>query len=312
MEQPDTLARVTAVDRERYWVFFDTHEIPARLKPSAYRNLDSLETPTVGDWVSLLLNPLGDALITGTEPRKSFFTRKTAGKSVGAQAVAANFDEVFILSSLNQDFNVRRIERYAALAWQSGGIPVVILTKRDLATDIDRELYKAQESAPGAEVYAVSATTGEGLRPLQDRLTPGKSMVLLGSSGVGKSSLVNAFLGEARLRVSGIRQDDAKGHHTTTRRQMIMLPNGAAIIDTPGMRELGIWDLDEGLREAFADIEAIGQNCRFSDCAHGVEPGCAVQLAIEEGTLPLERLKSYQKLQREAARKNRIRKAVGR
>ncbi len=299
-------ARVTAVHRERYAVTCAQGALYARLKTAVYANAEALSYPTVGDMVDLLPNATGDSLIVGTHARKSLFARKTPGPTMGEQAVAANFDEVFILASLNRDFNPRRIERYAALAWQSGGTPVAVLTKLDLSPDPGPQLAAAYAAAPGTDVYAVSARTGEGLPALRERLSPGKMIVLIGSSGVGKSSLVNALAGETLMDVGDIREEDARGRHTTTHRQLLTLPSGALVIDTPGMRELGLWDAEEGLRDVFGDIDALACGCRFSDCAHGAEPGCAVKRAIEEGVLDAARLKSYEKLKREAARRRRM------
>lgn len=305
--EPETIqARVMAVHRERYEVQADGAEMYARLKMGAYKGADTREFPTVGDMVRLVPNPLGDSLIVATEPRKSQFYRKIAGPVLDEQAVAANFDEVFILASLNRDFNVRRIERYAAQAWQSGGTPVVILTKLDLVEDAASQVFEAQEVAPGVDVYAVSAYTGEGMDALRERLEPGKVVVLLGSSGVGKSSLVNALAGEVLMDVGDIREEDARGRHTTTHRQLLTLPSGLMVIDTPGMRELGLWDTQEGVKEAFSDIETLAKDCRFSDCAHRAEPGCAVKHAVAEGRLEEARLSNYFRLQREAKRRERI------
>lgn len=300
-------ARIAAVFRERYQLATDAGEAYARLKAGAFQGVDARAYPTVGDWVEIIPNPLGDAWITAVAPRKSLFMRKLPGKSVGEQAVAANFDDVLIVTSLNQDFSGRRIERYVALAWQSGGTPVIVLTKRDLATAETAASYEsaAQEAAPFVDVLTVSAHTGEGLDALRERLSQGQTAALLGSSGVGKSSLVNALLGCDRMHVAEIREDDARGRHTTTHRQLITLPTGACIIDTPGMRELGLWDANEGVAAAFDDIESLSALCRFSDCAHDAEPGCAVKQAIEEGALDAGRLRSYHKLQREAARRQK-------
>lgn len=297
--------RVAAVHRERYAVHCGMGELYARLKQASYRDANSELYPTVGDGVDLIYNAQGDSLITATHPRKSIFLRIRPFVG-GMQAVAANFDEVFILASLNQEFNVRRIERYVAQAWQSGGTPVVVLTKLDLAGNADQQLYETHAIAPGVDVYAVSAHTGEGMAALGERLTPGKVITLMGSSGVGKSSLVNALAGEALMAVKAIREDDARGRHTTTHRQLITLPCGVDIIDTPGMRELGLWDAEEGVKEAFEDIEALAAGCRFSDCAHQAEPGCAVKLAVEEGRLDAKRLQNYHRLQREAKRRRKI------
>lgn len=302
-DMQDHTARVTAVHRDRFLISCAHGEAYARVKTSAFRGVDTLAYPTVGDYVSICYQADGDSQILSVKPRTSLFTRKQAGVPIGEQALAANFDEVFILVSLNRDFNPRRIERYAALAWQSGGTPVVVLSKLDLVEDASWQIFEAYKAAPGAMVYAVSAHTGEGLPALRERLTPGKTIVFLGSSGVGKSSLVNALAGHELMSVGEIREDDARGRHTTTHRQLLAMPSGTYVVDTPGMRELGLWDAEEGMREAFDDIDTLARACRFSDCAHDTEPGCAVKRAITEGTLDARRLQSYHKLQREAARR---------
>ena len=272
----------------------------AVLKASAYFDGDELY-PTVGDVVRLEWQPAGDSRITATMPRKTYFSRLDPS-SFGhwEQAVAANFNYVFILQSLNHDFNLARAERYLTLAWQSGAQPVIVLTKADLVEDSTPMVTAARNIAIGVPVLAISAATGQGLAALQAYLSPGKSVVLLGSSGVGKSSLVNALLGEKTMAVGAIREEDSRGRHTTTHRQLLFLPSGAAIIDTPGMRELGMWDVSQGLGSAFADVEQWLGRCRFSDCTHRTEPGCAVRFAIERGELPEDRWLSYCKLKREA------------
>lgn len=213
------------------------------------------------------------------------------------------------MQSLNQDFNMKRMERYLTLAWQSGAVPVIVLTKADLLDGGNCENREYQKSvyirtverlAPGVAVHAVSSRTGEGLDALSGYMAAGKTVVFLGSSGVGKSSLVNALAGEEIMDVNAIREEDGKGRHTTTHRQLILLKNGAMVIDTPGMRELGMWDVSDGLGEAFTDVEQFLGRCRFSDCRHQTEPGCAVREAIESGQLTQERWESYIKLKKEA------------
>jgi ribosome biogenesis GTPase len=204
------------------------------------------------------------------------------------------------MQSLNHDFNLKRLERYLTLAWQSGAVPVVILTKADLAGDYTEQVRAIEKIAAGVGVYAISAKTGSGLDMLSDYLKPRKTIVFLGSSGVGKSSLVNALAGEELMAVREIREDDSRGRHTTTHRQLLMLPGGVMIIDTPGMRELGMWDVSTGLGEAFSDVEQYLGQCRFNDCKHNTEPGCAVKAAIANGALSRERWSSYQKLRQEA------------
>lgn len=255
--------------------------------------------PKTGDFVEVAEISEGEYSIENLLPRRSVFSRLD-DTGHGEQAVAANFDYVFILSSLNRDLNLRRIERYLTLAWQSGAIPAVILTKADLVSDCSEYISTVGEIASKAEIVAVSARTGYGLGNLSGYLAPGKTVVFLGSSGVGKSSLVNALAGEEIMAVKEIREDDSRGRHTTTHRQLIMLKSGVMIIDTPGMREVGMWDITEGLGESFADVEQYLGRCRFRDCGHGTEPGCAVKAAIANGKLSAQRWNSYLSLRREA------------
>ena len=295
-----TPARVTAVYRERYELITEHGTLFGRLKTAVYYGQNE-KFPTVGDFVLLQYESAGDSLIIKTLPRRSFFARRLSGPVPGEQAVAANFDTVFVMTSINKDFNLRRLERYLTLAWQSGATPVVILTKADLTDDADTYLRAVDEVAAGVDVIAVSAVTGQGLDMLDKYLQPGRTAVFLGSSGVGKSSLLNALAGERLMDVKSIREDDSRGRHTTTHRQLFMLPCGAMVIDTPGMRELGMWAALGGLVEAFADVEEIlARGCKFSDCQHKTEPGCAVRQAIENGELYPDRWESYVGLKREA------------
>lgn len=305
----ENFARVTAVHKERYALICEHGEVFGRLKSSVYYNNETEDFPTTGDFVLFNYNSAGDSQIVKTLERKTFFSRRDPTPGRGEQAVAANFDYVFILQSLNHDFNLKRLERYLTLSWQSGAVPVVILTKADLVESYDEQLNAAQRIAIGAEVFAVSAITGYGLDSLLEYLKPQMTIVFLGSSGVGKSSLVNALSGEVTMAVNSVREDDDRGRHTTTHRQMMMLENGVMIIDTPGMRELGMWDVSSGLNEAFSDVEQFFGRCRFTNCKHGNEPGCAINAAIESGELSEKRWESYQKLKREARFADRKAKA---
>lgn len=293
-------ARITAVHKERYALVCDRGEGYGRLKSAVYFNDGAEPFPTTGDFVLIQYNDLGDSVITQTLPRRSYFARKNPTLGQGEQAVAANFDSVFIMQSLNFDFNPRRLERYLTLSWQSGAVPVVVLTKADLVETFDEQVTAARRVAAGVDVFAVSAVSGFGFDALSPYLKPGKTIVLLGSSGVGKSSFVNALAGGEIMAVKEIREDDSKGRHTTTHRQLIRLDSGLMIIDTPGMRELGMLHTSAGLSESFADVEQYFGLCRFSNCRHEREPDCAVQTAIASGELPLSHYESYQKLQRES------------
>ena len=296
---PGIPARVTAVHKQRYEIVCQHGITHARLKTKEYY-VDTQDFPTVGDFVMVSYIENGDSQILATLPRRTFFSRRDPGPVPKDQAVAANFDYVFIMQSLNQDFNPKRLERYLTLAWQSGAEPVILLTKADLVEDYWDYLTQVERVAAGVNVHVVSAHTGQGLNRLNAYLQPGKTVVFLGSSGVGKSSLVNALAGEDIMAVSAIREEDGKGRHTTTHRQLIRLNSGVLIIDTPGMRELGMWDASEGLGEAFADVEQYLGKCRFSDCKHRREPGCAIKAAIAAGELDVARWESYQKLEAEA------------
>ena len=296
---PGIPARVTAVHKERYEIVCEHGMAHARLKTKEYY-VDTQDFPTTGDFVMINYIPNGDSQIIATLPRRTFFSRREPGPIPRDQAVAANFDYVFIMQSLNMDFNPKRLERYLTLAWQSGATPVILLTKADLVDDYWDYLTAVERVAAGVNTHVVSAHTGYGLQRLNAYLQPGKTVVFLGSSGVGKSSLVNALAGEEILAVNGIREDDSKGRHTTTHRQLIRLKSGVMIIDTPGMRELGMWDVSEGIGEAFSDVEQFLGRCRFTDCRHESEPGCGIKAAIASGELDASRWESYQKLKAEA------------
>ena len=302
---PGIPARITAQHKERYEIVCQHGITHARLKTKEYY-VDTQAFPTAGDFVMIQYVPNGDSLITATLPRRTFFSRRDPTPGRGEQAVAANFDYVFIMQSLNMDFNPKRLERYLTLAWQSGATPVILLTKADLVEDDWDYICRVERVAAGVNIHAVSAHTGYGLPRLNAYLQPGKTVVFLGSSGVGKSSLVNALAGEDIMAVNAIREDDSKGRHTTTHRQLILLKTGVMIIDTPGMRELGMWDVSEGLGEAFTDVEQFLGKCRFSDCKHETEPGCAIRAAIERGELDMQRWESYRKLKAEAVDKEEL------
>ena len=260
------------------------------------------ELPAVGDWVAIDAR-LAEraATIHHVLPRRGALVRKAAGTRTDAQVVAANLDTVFIVTSANQDFNAGRLARYLTVVWESGAQPVVLLTKADLAEDVDRLVGDAASAAPGAAVHAISSVDGRGLDALDQYLAPGRTIALIGSSGVGKSTLVNRLLGEERLAVSPVREHDDTGRHTTTYRQLVALPGGALVIDTPGMRELSLWDSGDGLSAAFSDVADIAASCRFRDCKHAAEPGCAVLAALAGGTLPRERFEQWQALGGELA-----------
>ena len=295
---PGVPARVTAQHKERYEIVCPRGFAFARLKAGAYYAGEAL-FPTVGDYVMVKEVENGDSQILSTLPRRSCFARRAPGPVPKEQAVAANFDYVLILQSMNRNFNLRRLERYLTLAWQSGATPVVVLTKSDLTDEQEAFLAKARGAAPGTAVHAISTVTGRGMDELTPYLQPGKTLVFLGSSGVGKSSLVNALAGEEIMATGGIREADGKGRHTTTHRQLVRLSSGVLIIDTPGMRELGMADAMDGLESAFADVERYLGKCRFSDCRHEREPGCAIRAAIAAGELDAARWEGYRKLKNE-------------
>ena len=275
--------------------------VAARARNSTDRALRNEMFPTVGDFVLIDYNKDGDSRIIKTLERKAYFSRRDPDKGRGEQAVAANFDTVFIMQSLNHDFNPKRMERYLTAARQSKAEPVIVLTKADLTDDYLPYILETSRVAQGVKTCVVSSKTGYGMEELSPYLQKGKTLVFLGSSGVGKSSLVNALAGEQIMDVNGIREDDSKGRHTTTHRELIMLSSGVMIIDTPGMRELGLWDADAGVSDAFADVEALFARCRFSDCRHDTEPGCAVKAALADGTLDPARWEVYIRLKVESA-----------
>lgn len=256
--------------------------------------------PAVGDYVLFSHADPDTVIIHQLLPRKSLFVRKAAGKAASEQPVAANIDTVFLCMSLNNDFNLRRMERYLSVAWESGASPVVLLTKADLCEDAAAKRAEVEAIAVGVPILTVSSMATDGYGQVLPYLAPGKTVAFVGSSGVGKSTLINRLLGEDRLATDGLRNDD-RGHHTTTHRELLVLPGGAMVIDTPGMRELGLWDAACGIGQTFAEIEELSSRCRFRNCSHTTEPGCAIRQALRSGALDSDRWQSYQKLSSEQA-----------
>jgi ribosome biogenesis GTPase len=294
--------RVAVQHRGAYDVLTEHGELRCDVAGRLYDESSSpADLPAVGDWVAVAARTdEGGGTVQAVLPRRTKFSRKTAWQAAEEQVLAANVDVVLIVTSLNEDLNPRRLERYLTLAWESGARPVFVLTKADLTDGVEAAVAEVDAIAFGVPVVPLSSVTGAGLDTLRAHLPHGVTAALLGSSGVGKSTLVNTLLGEELLETREIR-DDGKGRHTTTRRELVQLPGGALVIDTPGMREIQLWVADEGLEEAFEDVTELFGQCRFSDCAHESEPGCAVKAALAEGTLSQERWDSYLKLQREIA-----------
>ena len=312
-------ARVLAVHKETAIVRDETgHDRPAIVTGRfRFEALGPSDYPAVGDWVAVQVpaaaaSPDDPAVISAVVPRRSAFirsaadsNRRTAGLLVDEQVIAANVDVAFLVAGLDGDFNLRRLERYLAVAWASGVTPVVVLNKADIGLDIEGRHVAIEAIAPGVPIVTLSALTGDHLADLAPYLRPGTTAVVLGSSGVGKSTLVNALLGEDRQATATVREDDSRGRHTTTHRELFALPGGALLIDTPGIRSLEVAGADEGVETAFDDIVELAARCRFNDCRHGSEPGCAVRIALDDGSLSHDRLASHRKLERELAHAER-------
>jgi ribosome biogenesis GTPase / thiamine phosphate phosphatase len=295
------VARVAREHKNLYLALSEQGELMAEVSGKFRFQADSRgKYPTVGDWVVLSIRPNEDrATIHALLPRQSAFLRKVAGLHTEEQVLAANIDTVFIVCGLDGNFNLRRIERYLTLAWESGAMPVILLNKCDLCAEIELRAGEVESLAVGVPVHVISAVENRGFDALGEYFTRGKTGALLGSSGVGKSSIINRLLGEERLRIGEVSECDSRGRHTTTRRELMILPGGGLVIDTPGMRELQVWGDEQGLQQAFEDIEELAAACRFRDCTHRKEPGCAVQAAIASGRLDSGRLRSYLKLKKE-------------
>jgi ribosome biogenesis GTPase len=295
--------RVVVQHRGAWVVLSELGELWCDLATRLVRDAQAGEFPAVGDWVAVAARP-GEsrATIHAVLPRRTKFSRKAAtgpSNRTEEQVVAANVDTVFLVAGLGRDLNVRRLERYLATAWESGAQPVIVLTKSDLHSDeVSSAVAEVEAIAFGVPVHALSGVTGEGVEALEPYLAPGRTVALLGSSGVGKSTLVNRLAGREVLATAEVRAD-GRGRHTTSHRELVLLPEGALLLDTPGMRELQLWDASQGLSGAFEDVEQFTSACRFSDCTHEGEPGCAVRAALADGSLDAERWESYRKLQRE-------------
>jgi ribosome biogenesis GTPase len=298
-----TAGRVILQHNHIFTVVTDAGEVSAQISGRMqYESTTADELPAVGDWVALLLAPgEGAALIQAVLPRRSKFSRKAAGRATREQVVAANADTVFLVVGLDNDFSPRRVERYLAAAWESGASPVVVLNKVDLCADPLARVAAIEQIASAVPVHAISALCGDNLDAVAAYCAPRRTVAMLGSSGVGKSTLINRLLGRNLLTTAAVRPKDGRGRHTTTHRELIFLPGGGMVIDTPGMRELQLWDADEGVQITFDEIETLAKGCRFRDCLHHDEPGCAVRAAVEAGELAPDRLASMHKLQKELA-----------
>lgn len=293
-------ARISQEHRNIYRIICNEGELSAEVSGKyRYQTSEKTNFPSVGDWVAVELIGDNKATIHNLLPRKNKFSRKVPGTNTIEQVLVANIDKLFIICGLDGDFKPRRIERYLTIAWDNEMTPIVVLNKTDICEDIDSIIVETETVAFGVPVIPVSAIIGDGIDLLKKNIKKTETVTLLGSSGVGKSSIINALLGEEQLKTGDVRKFDKKGKHTTTHREMILLAEGGIIIDTPGMRELQLWGDEDGLEQTFEDIEELASCCRFRDCGHNGEPGCAIANAIDEGTLDPKRFTSYLKLQKE-------------
>jgi ribosome biogenesis GTPase / thiamine phosphate phosphatase len=300
-QQGFTVGRVVVEYRNSYLLYTEQGEQLAEVTGKLRHQATGMQDfPAVGDWVVIQPSPADQrSTIHAILPRISKFSRKMVGGAIAEQIIATNVDTVFLVVGLDNDFNLRRIERYLILTWDSGATPVILLNKADLCLDLAQRLLDVESIAMGVPIITLSAVQQQGLEALNPYLQPGQTIALLGSSGVGKSTITNQLKGEAMQAVQAVRAGDDRGKHTTTHRQLIPIPSGALIIDTPGMRELQIWSGAEGLPGTFNDIETLAQQCHFRNCQHEREPGCAIQQALVDDTLDPKRFLNYQKLQRE-------------
>jgi ribosome biogenesis GTPase len=293
--------RITIQHKDRYMLFTERGEVSGKVSGKFRFVVSGLhDFPAVGDWVVFGIDP-GDqsAVIHHVLERRSKFSRKVAGDRPDEQVIAANIDIIFLVMGLDENYNLRRLERHLTVASESGARTVILLNKSDLCTHLEECTQEVLSIAHGVDVVVMSALHKETVLPISSLLTPGMTGVLLGSSGVGKSTIINVLLNKEQVKVQKVRISDSHGRHTTAHRELLMLPNGSMIIDTPGLRELQLWNGEEGLQESFDDIEELAANCRFRDCMHETEPGCAVLSAVEQGTIEHERYASFQKLQHE-------------
>ena len=297
----ERLGRISEIRKNSFTIKFWEKELPAKLKGSFYHE-DSEKHPVVGDYVTFEYNPIGDSVILSVCERSSFLHRPDQAKTAVMQYMVANADYVFVITSLNDDYNYNRIARYLSIILQGGATPVVILTKSDLCSNVGRFISEVETISDKIRVHAISAYYGIGMEELDEYLTPGTTICLMGSSGAGKSTLLNALCGETLMKTSEIRESDSKGRHTTTHRQLILLESGVSVIDTPGMREVGMAGTEEGIDNTFSDIIELESRCRFSDCRHDTEPGCAIKAALESGELSMERYMLYKNLGAENTR----------
>lgn len=296
-----TFGRVALEHKNLFRVYTQHGEVRAEISGKLrHETVNRRDLPAVGDWVVIRSRPEGGrVMIHAVLPRRTSFVRKSAGSRTEEQIVGANIDTVFLLTSLNQDFSLRRIERYLITACESGAKPIIILSKSDLCDRVAERINEVQAVAPGVPIHSISVVTGRGLDHVAQYFKPGLTVALLGSSGVGKSTLINHLTGVDHLKVQTVREHDDRGRHTTSHRELILLPTGGLVLDTPGMRELQLWDGDESLQLVFEEIEALAGKCFFSDCRHQDEPRCAIREALIAGTIDTGRYESYEKLQKE-------------
>lgn len=296
-----SVGRITLDYRGEYTLYSELGYLCAKISGKLRHQItDGGDFPAIGDWVVIKTKQNEQsAIIYDILPRKSKFSRKTVGGKTSEQIVAANIDTVFLVSGLDNDFNLRRIERYLILTWESGANPVIVLNKADTCAFVEQCVAEVAAIAPGVPIIVLSAVLHQGLDELTKYIQPGQTVAMLGSSGVGKSTIANLLMGEERQKVQAVRQGDDRGKHTTTHRELFVLPGGGVIIDTPGMREIQLWATESSVEQTFTDIEMLAKKCRFRNCQHSHEPDCAVQKAIEQGILDEQRFFSYQKLHKE-------------